>query len=91
MNEDIEFVAAQFIPCAFCHAHPGHWCVTRSGAQAIALHSTRLDWPRRLWLDGYHKGARDAFAEANNRPEAIPRMLLRAETEVRQAEATMTG
>jgi hypothetical protein len=48
------------IPCGYCKAEPGAWCVTRSG-WAKTLHTVRF-WPWwQGWLVGYRNGLRDAL------------------------------
>jgi hypothetical protein len=33
--------AALALPCTWCDAHPGEWCITRAGGEAHAMHEAR--------------------------------------------------
>lgn len=53
------------LPCEYCSAAPGFWCVTKSGIRTQFLHAGRTDLLRQAWVDGYLQGEKDekAYAE----------------------------
>lgn len=60
MNIDIEHLAVDNYPCAYCRAEVGFWCVTKSNRQATSLHAART-WPLyqvfgQAWNDGWEEG-----------------------------------
>jgi hypothetical protein len=75
VTDEIDRIAV-LTPCDYCHAGPGHWCVTKTGNVTHWLHAARTQAIYDLWSSAYQQGEREGIDYAQRfaaDPERITR------------------